>query len=84
MYGGDDIPAGYAMRYIKTTTPIITVDFESDPEVSGMDLTIKGLNIVTESSLSDIVHNDLVETAVELATLAYKENTLQNQVGINK
>lgn len=84
LYGGDNTPTKYSIRYVSIPKPIITTDFESDPEISGMGLTIDGLNKVSESSLSSVAHDEIIRKAVELAVLAYRENTLQNQVGINK
>lgn len=84
MYGFDSDPSKYVIRYFDNIDPIITTDFESDPDLSGMNLTIEGINTVTESELDRSVHDRIVEKAVEKAVLAYRENSLANNVQLNQ
>jgi len=73
----------YTCRYIKQPKPIILTDFESDPDLTGMNLSIEGENTVTECELNAEVHRDILNRAVELAVRSYRENTLQNNVQLN-
>lgn len=73
----------YHCRYIKKPSPIILTDFESDPDLQGMSLTIGGLNVVTECELNDEIHRDILNRGVELAIRAYRENALQSNVQLN-
>lgn len=77
------IPSEYRMRYLKQPLPIITASFESDPELAGLGLTIDNRNTLTNSQLSAEIHRSIVDRAVELAILAYRENTLQANVELN-
>lgn len=74
----------YKMRYLKKPKPIILVNFESDPELTGLGLTIEGLNVQTECELYDEFHRNILNRAVELSIKTYRENTLQNNVEFNK
>lgn len=76
--------ASYQCRYIKSPTPIVLTDIESDPELQGLDLTIEGVNISTQTLLNEVVHEELLNRAVDLAVLAYRENQLNNRVAINR
>ena len=73
----------YTCRYIKQPIPIILTDFESDPDLQGMSLTIGGLNTVTECELNEEIHSDILNRAVELAVRSYRENTLETNVQLN-
>lgn len=77
-------PISYNFRYIKKPIPIILSDFESDPELQGMGLTVDGLNTITECELNAEIHRDIINRAVELAIRGYRENTLQSNVELNK
>lgn len=77
-------PVYYKMRYIKRPLPIILSDFEEDPDLEGMELTIDGLNITTECELNPEIHRNIINRAVELAMRSYRENTLQANVELNK
>jgi hypothetical protein len=74
----------YKMRYLKKPLPIILTDFENDPELQGMGLTVEGLNVTTECELEQEFHRNILDRAVELAILGYRENTLQSNVELNK
>ena len=73
----------YKMRYIKKPKPIIFSNFETDPELIGMSLTVDGLNTITECELNSEYHNNILDRAVEIATLNYRENSLQTNVELN-
>lgn len=77
-------PKEYKMRYVKKPSPIVLVDFESDPELMGMGLTVDGINTTTECELNSEVHQSIVDRAVELAIRGYRENSLQSNVELNK
>lgn len=77
-------PLSYKMRYIKKPKPIILVNFDNDPELAGLDLTVEGLDIITECELNPEIHRDIVNRAVELAIRGYRENSLQSNVELNK
>lgn len=74
----------YQITYLREPSPIILDDISnSNPEYDGLDLTINGLDSVTNCELSSIVHNIILNRAVELAVRDYKENTLGNQIQTN-
>lgn len=77
-------PEVYKMRYIKKPQPIILSNFESDPELMGMGLTINDKNTITECELNSEIHINILKRAVELAIRGYRENTLQANVELNK
>lgn len=80
-----DIPfVEYTCRYIEKPLPIILEDIESNPETAGMNLTIDGLNTLQECRLNSEVHREIVNRAVEMAIRAYRENSLQSNVQLNK
>lgn len=56
----------YTCRYVQQIPPIITVN------LSGTDLSIKGINSQTECILPEECHSEIVQRAVELAMAAYK------------
>ena len=74
----------YVYRYLTQPTPVILVDLATDPEFTGLGLTINDISDETDSILPAEVHRILLKEAVELATLAYKENTLANNVQLNQ
>lgn len=75
LYKGDIID--YIIRYVENPKPIIT-------ETLTDGFTIDGETGISNGSLNEISHDEILALAVELATTAYQENTLQNQVGINQ
>lgn len=77
-------PSEYKMRYIKEPSPIILSNFESDPELVGLGLTINNLNVITECELNSELHRNIIDRAVELAIRSYRENTLQSNVELNR
>ena len=66
----------YKCRYIKELSPIIVGAITP--------LTINGSSTEATSNLSTLVHREVLDRAIELATKAYKENTLQNQIMLNQ
>lgn len=69
----------YYYRYVSAPTPIIISDLTGDFD----GLTIDGLAVQTECILNNELHRLILNRAVELATIAYKENTLTNNVQLN-
>lgn len=74
-------PTSYVYRYLKEPTPIVLVDLST--AFPGMGLSINGVTAETQCVLNSEVHRSILKRAVELATTAYKENTLVNNVQIN-
>ena len=60
------------------------VDFEEDPDLSGLGLTVDGKNKRTDCELNTEIHREILNIAVELAVRDYRENTLENRVKTNK
>ena len=71
----------YLYRYLREPAPIILDDL--DTVFPGQDLSINGINTKTECALNSEVHRIILKRAVELATVAYKDNTLQNNIQLN-
>ena len=71
----------YLYRYLKEPTPIVLADL--DTLFPGMGLTINGVNTKKNCILNSEVHRIILKRAVELATAAYKENTLSNNIQLN-
>ena len=65
----------YTLSYLKKPSPIILEELVGDENIDGVQAQ-------TNCKLSSIIHKDIVDKAVEYAVLAYKENTLQNNVQI--
>ena len=74
----------YHCRYIKVPTPIILTNFETDPDLTGLNLTIGGSNTSSTSELNPEIHRDILLRAVDFAVLASRENSLQNRINTNK
>ena len=76
------IPASgsiYHYRYLKQPSPIVLEDLTL--LVPGY--SIEGITDETQCKMPKEMHRIILKRAVELATLAYKENTLQNNVQLN-
>lgn len=67
----------YNIRYVKVPKPIILVDLDTVNE----GLSIDGYNTVTECSLPEEMHEEILQRAVELAKAAYTGN-LQDQIAL--
>lgn len=74
----------YSMRYIKYPSPIILTNFELDASVSGLGLTINGLNQIKQCELNESIHKEILNRAVELAIRDYRENSLQSKIQTNQ
>lgn len=57
----------YKIRYVRRPKPIITVDLSSEYG----DMTINGEGDVSECELNPIIHQEILQRAVELAKVAY-------------
>jgi len=73
----------YHLRYLKYPDPIILTDLSTNPEFAGMGLSIDGITSEQTCKLDKELHREILDRAVELATLDYKENNLQNKVQLN-
>lgn len=71
----------YNMRYLKRANPIILTDLTAGDYLDS-GLTILGQTQQQTSELDPSIHSEIVRRAVELATLSYKENNLQNIVNL--
>lgn len=71
----------YVYRYLKEPEPIILTDL--DVLFPGLNLTIQGKHEETACKLNSEVHRIILKRAVELATMAYKENQLSNNLQLN-
>jgi hypothetical protein len=60
----------YSVRYIKKPKPIILDDLDG--------LTIEGLSTNTECELDPILHEDILQRAVELAKIAWTQTGQDN------
>ena len=57
----------YKVRYIRKPAPIITADLSAEYG----DITINGINTISECELNPIIHQEILQRAVELAKSAY-------------
>lgn len=74
-------PISYVYRYLKAPEPIVLANL--DDLYPGVGLTIQGINTVNECKLNSEIHRTILKRAVELATMAYKENLLTNNLQLN-
>lgn len=72
----------YHIRYVKYPEPIILTDISAGDFV-GMGLSIDGQTAAQTCLLNKEIHREILDRAVELAILDYKQNNLQNKVEIN-
>lgn len=75
---GDTI-SSYKMRYVRRPAPIITVNLADEFG----DVTINGISTVSECELNPIIHNEILQRAVELAKVFY-QGDLQASVEIGQ
>lgn len=68
----------YVVRYVKKPQPIIL------DNLSAWNLSINGVNTVSECELNPIIHREILDRAVELAKLAYEDGSLQSTVQLNQ
>lgn len=71
----------YTMTYLKKYTPIITANFEDDPDLIGNE-TIDGVNTVRNTELPVFLHDDIVKRGVILAIKSLRENNLKTQIEV--
>ena len=74
----------YKMRYLQKPSPIVLETFANNSEYDGLNISVEGVIVNTPCKLSEEIQGNIIDRAVELAILGYKENTLQANVGINK
>ncbi len=58
----------YTIRYVRKPNPIILVDLASE---YGEDISINGVNTISECELNPIIHEEILQRAVELAKVVY-------------
>lgn len=58
----------YVIRYVKRPRPIILTDFSTS---FGEDISIHGVNTVSECELDPSIHEEILQRAVELAKIAW-------------
>ena len=63
--GPDDTLTKYTARYIKRPAPIVLIDLDDE------GLSIDGVDEATECELDPIIHEDILQRAVEMAKAAY-------------
>lgn len=63
----NDTITSYNIRYVRIPNPIILTDLSSDYG----DLTIDGISTVSNCELNPIIHEEILQRAVELAKAAY-------------
>ena len=73
--GPNDTITKYTARYIKRPNPIVLVDLDAE------GVSIGGVDEATECELDPILHEDILQRAVELAKAAYTGD-LSSQVGL--
>jgi len=73
----------YQIRYLKYPEPIILTNLATDPEFSGMNLTIDGITSEQTCKLNKEIHPEILDRAVELAYSDYRESNLKNKVQLN-
>ena len=75
--GPEDTLTKYTARYIKRPTPIVLIDLDEE------GLSIDGVDEATECALDPILHEDILQRAVELAKAAYTGD-LSSQVALGE
>lgn len=76
-------PVEYKLRYVKKPRPIVITDIETNPDTSGLNLTVDGVNVITECELNPEIHREIINRAVENAIRDYRENNLQSKIQTN-
>lgn len=71
----------YQLRYIKYPNPIVLTDLGT---VSSVPLSIDGVTDETECSLDTELHKEILDRAVQLAMVAYKQEGLQAKVQLDQ
>lgn len=63
----NDTISSYNIRYVRIPKPIVLIDLSSEYG----DLTIDGIDEVSDCELNEILHEEILQRAVELAKAAY-------------
>lgn len=71
----------YRLRYISYPEPIVLSDLNSD--FPGEGLTIDGVNTKQTCKLSNSIHREIIDRAVELALSDYKQSNLAIKTQLN-
>ena len=66
VHSGETI-SSYKIRYVRRPAPIILVDLSSDYG----NVSINGVTTVSECELNPLIHEEILQRAVELAKIAY-------------
>ena len=74
-------PETYQMRYIKYPTPIILTDLDG---FSTTPLSIDGIQAKTECMLDKELHREILDKAVMLAMVAYRQEQVQLEAQSNQ
>lgn len=73
----------YHVRYLKYPEPIILTDLNTNPQFTGMNLSIEGVTTSQTCKLNQEIHSEILDRSVELALRDYRENTLSNKIQTN-
>jgi hypothetical protein len=68
----------YKVRYVKKPQPIIL------DNLTASGLSINGSTAISQCELNPLVHREILDRAVELAMLSYKDGSLQAAVQLNQ
>ncbi len=80
----DDVSfLSYNVRYISQPEPIIVEDLTSASDIQGLGLSIEGKTAKATSVLSDFVHREIIDRAVELAVADYRDGSLQSRTQLD-
>ncbi len=71
----------YDLRYIKQPEPIVLTNL--DTEFSGEGLSVDGVTTTQTCKLSETLHKEILDRAVELALSDYKQNNLAIKSQLN-
>lgn len=63
----NDTITSYNIRYVRIPAPIVLVDLSTDYG----DLSIEGVSSISQCELNEILHEEILQRAVELAKAAY-------------
>ncbi len=77
--------SSYNVRYVSHPKPIVLTNLITDEDFFGLGLSIEGETSEATCLLNPLVHQEVINRAVELAVLDYnKTENLQGRVGLNK
>lgn len=80
----DDVSfKSYNVRYVAQPNPIIVEDLNSASDTQGLELSIEGKTAKATSVLSDFVHREIIDRAVELAVADYRDGSLQSRTQLD-